>query len=296
MEVGDKVIVTGHPGTDKKLYVPGIIAHKGFEGEYTIKVPYNAVEEFDKDALEIEGKWTYINLPSEYFHLQQYEYRANGRDMYSQSAVEFAVSKMPQEKKVGKYSVSIASEKDAACGFRETDIVRIRDGYLDNLELEILSIRKKGVVFKVFKRFKSSDTNLNTKTKGEIVGGYPLDKLAYAKLIKRGKGIVIPSKKIWKNPIKDLYLLEVEDFANSMEEWKQQVFYDFNINIGITVHKVKGGMYNKDVLPELPELNKLDLGKVEMDDSGFLGFSTKLTAEEVVHILVINGYKIYQDI
>lgn len=92
---------------------------------------------------------------------------------------------------------------------------------------------------------------------------------------------------------KDKYVLEVDDFSISTEDWKQEMYQEEGINIGIIIWDIKHGyMCDRDIPDVFPELEELDLGEVQMDDNGFLGLISDLSVNKIKKILKNNGFKI----
>jgi len=183
-------------------------------------------------------------------------------------------------------------------GFSEGDIINVKDGWLDNMELEIIKLKDDNyaglVVLKVVNSnigINNTNQNLLKLKKDKIMSDYGLAILQYATLVKKGNGI--PSS-IYKAKSKvSKYLLEVEDFSLSNETWKKELYQNDGINIGITVW-MKNGKYVSDQDPcdELPEIEELDLGEIQLDENGFVGLTSDLSVEDIKDTLKNNGFNL----
>lgn len=177
-------------------------------------------------------------------------------------------------------------------GFREGDIVYIENSFpIGNAQILKMKYDEFGgsctlKVIEPIEKYKFTK-------KGETVRGYALTLLRSATLVTPvTDATIIP--KIKKEKLKkSKYILEVEDFSISNIDWQKETYSDYDINIGITVY-VKGEdyMYDDEVLPELPELEKLELGEIQMDENGFIGITSGLSIVEIKKILIDNGFEI----
>jgi hypothetical protein len=178
-------------------------------------------------------------------------------------------------------------------GFKEGDIVNIKDGWLDNMELEIIKLDDDGeVVLKVV----TPDLGLKGGNylkvkKDKIMNDYGVAILHYAKMVKPGNGkassVYIRKTKINK------FILEVDDLSASNKDWQKEMYDQDGVNIGITVFNKKNGyMSDQDISESLPELLELELGEVYLDENGFLGLVSDYSAQEIKNILTTHGFTI----
>ena len=207
-----------------------------------------------------------------------------GRDMFKDCLVVY-------EK---KYNILIEvdyNELKNFYGFIVGDIVNIINGFPIG-DAQILKMKHDEFCGScVLKSI--SPTNNSFVKKGELIRGYALSLLSYATLVTPvSSNTIIPKIKKEKSK-KSKYILEVEDFSISNIDWQKETYSDYDINIGITVY-VKGEdyMYDDEVLPELPELEELELGEIQMDENGFIGITSKLSVVEIKKILSDNGFTV----
>jgi hypothetical protein len=86
--------------------------------------------------------------------------------------------------------------------------------------------------------------------------------------------------------------LKVEDFSKSSIDWQGELYQDEDVNVGITFFYANGDMYDQDILDSFPIFNRLNLGEIQMDDSGFLGLTTNLSVNDIEVILLSNNFEI----
>jgi len=185
----------------------------------------------------------------------------------------------------------VKDEMKNCYGFQDGDIVNIINGHpIGDAQILKMKYDEYGgsCVLKSI-----SPTNNSFVKKGELIKGYALSLLGYATLVTPvSSNTIIPKIKKEKSK-KSKYILEVEDFSISKIDWQKETYSDYDINIGITVY-VKGEdyMYDDEVLPELPELEELELGEIQMDDNGFIGITSELSVVEIKKILSDNGFTV----
>ena len=169
--------------------------------------------------------------------------------------------------------------KKNAYGFECGDILNIKDGHLNNLEVELIEYEVDKYAGRVVLKI------------GDHFDEYGIIILSYATLVRKGNGsasvVYIKDSNISK------YLIEVTDFSKSKIDWQQEFFEEEGINIGITVFELDGvTMNDQDVCDELPELEELDLGEIYMDDSGFMGLASDLSVKEIKDKLLKAGFQL----
>jgi hypothetical protein len=86
--------------------------------------------------------------------------------------------------------------------------------------------------------------------------------------------------------------LKVEDFSKSNIDWQIDLYGEDDVNIGITFFLPNGDMYDGDILDSFTIFNKLNIGKIQMDDNGFLGLTTNLSVNEIEKILLLNNFEL----
>ena len=177
-------------------------------------------------------------------------------------------------------------------GFLDGDIVYIEDSFpIGKAQILKMTYDEYGgdCVLKVIEPIEKYDF----VKKGKLLKGYDLTLLSSAVLVTPvNSSTIIPTIKKEKSK-KSKYILDVEDFSISNIDWQKETYSEYDINIGITVY-VKGEdyMYDYEVLPELPELEKLELGEIQMDEDGFIGITSDLSVVEIKKILIDNGFEI----
>jgi hypothetical protein len=181
-------------------------------------------------------------------------------------------------------------------GFDEGDIVNVKDGWLTNMELEIIKLEDDGYAGNVVFKVVTSDlglkgTNYLKFKKDKIINDYGVAILPYATMVKKGNGkassVYIRKSKINK------FILEVDDLSVSKKDWQKEMYDQDGVNIGITVFNKKNGyMSDQDIPDILPELEELELGDVYLDENGFLGLVSDYSAQEIKNILITNGFTI----
>lgn len=180
--------------------------------------------------------------------------------------------------------------------FKEGDIINIKDGWLDNMELEIIKLDDDGYAGEVVLKVVTPDIGLKggnylKAKKGKIMNDYGVAVLHYATMVKQGNGkassVYIRKTKINK------FILEVDDLSTSNKDWQKEMYDQDGVNIGITVFNKKDGyMSDQDIPDTLPELEELNLGEVYLDENGFLGLMSDYSAQEIKNILTTNVFTV----
>lgn len=183
--------------------------------------------------------------------------------------------------------LQLKKEYENNFGFLVGDIVSIVEpgDYLNGLDLEITKLVNKPP-FNVLVEFKFIDPETGKKAKED----YDIYQLRYAILVKPVGDLYVSDK---ETSNKSKYILEVEDFKKSKEDWKKEMYED-GINIGITVWLAddEDCMFDQDVLSELPELEEIYLGEIVSDEDGFLGLESELSLAKIKQVLKKAGFKL----
>jgi hypothetical protein len=125
---------------------------------------------------------------------------------------------------------------------------------------------------------------------GKVLDDYGILILGCAVLVKRGTGT---ASSVYKRKSKiSKFILEVEDYSISTDDWKKDAFQQENINIGIMFFTKDGDMSDQDPLDELPELETLPMGEIQIAENGYMGLTTKYTLNQIKRILTHAGFNV----
>ena len=235
-----------------------------------------------------------------------------GRDMFKMSIMEWhrRVADVPDEN--GEWD----KEFENNYGFVVGDTVRF--DYFGNgpcyVEFEIIKMTNNGIwrphhpnyspmVLKAVEDEETLDLFANGDwylKKGDIYEERGIDWLSWATLETPADATMVNSYK--NNPYENIettekssnvskYVLEVEDFSKSDEDWKKDMYEEYGVNISVVVWE-NGAMCDQDVLSEIPEIEGLNLGEIQIDENGFLGLKSDLSVSEIKNKLKNAGFKI----
>jgi hypothetical protein len=210
--------------------------------------------------------------------------RFTGRDMFTECLYVFSNKYNMPDKLYEK-------EFEDDCGLLVGDTIKVEAfGNMKDAELKIIKIKNDGYSGLLIMTVVNSNNCDWLIKHPEQKLKYGISLLGYATLVTPvDQTIVIPEYKEPSNIPK--YVLRVERFTRTSKDWKRDMFVEDGINIGITVFE-NGIMSDQDVLCELPELEELDLGEIQMDDNGFVGITSYLSLLEIKKKLKDAGFNL----